>query len=309
MDHREIRNKIELFKEHESEARQIYFKNRTPNALNETDRISDLNYLKSLESSFILFSPSKNGTTSLFKTLSKEDYELFYDGNGAIDLSSKLKNISLIEKKGLLIDEGNFSIVGGLKGELDLDQLLDLYIEASKHKKIGIRLHPPVQVYDMSFDSDFRGDSRISRVKNYVKKKHKKIGIRLHPPVQVYDMSFDSDFRVDSKISRVKNYVKKEHVQKLIDNGFIFYYMFNISYEEFNQGIKQRYGSFANTIPDQIIKDAVREYGFIKGSMHYVNESFALFQIEPKAKFEPDEMRKHLTIKYTVDFNRINLMP
>lgn len=126
-------------------AKKIYSINSKPQHFNHTDRIKDLNALNELDSSFILYSITKNGTTTLLKQFSQQNNfeytsedEIDSRGN---DLIPKLNKINAIPNAGLIVDEGSISFEKAFKEELNLTDLLNSYIEASKQKKIGIRVH------------------------------------------------------------------------------------------------------------------------------------------------------------------------
>lgn len=112
-----------------------------------SDRKSDLQRLASIESSFILLSMGRNGTSTLFKNLSTVK-----NGN-VIHYSSSFENInSKIESQDkplILIDEALYSY-----NHYDSKEVNEFYVDLSRQKQVGLRIHPKTDTKNLKYLRD-----------------------------------------------------------------------------------------------------------------------------------------------------------
>ncbi len=126
----------------------VYYYFATAYPKQKTDRISDLTYLLALEASFCLFSPYRNGTTTLLRDFTQQKNGIYFDAQSlGVDSLSKLEALLEDGVNPLVIDEGTvlFSLVP------QTSALPVLYTHA-RRRQIGIRFHPE----KYSLTDDFR---------------------------------------------------------------------------------------------------------------------------------------------------------
>lgn len=117
------------------EARMVYQSLVTLRPKQKTSRIKDFSRLSKLEKSFLLVSPRRNGTTTLFKELVRSKDGIYFDGH---DSDHTPERILATPQNLILIDEFN-AFAEYRFGELS--QVFDYIKRLSQNKQVGLRVH------------------------------------------------------------------------------------------------------------------------------------------------------------------------
>ncbi len=110
----------------------------------KTDRISDLERISAIDSSFCIYSVGRNGITTLLKDFTARQHGLFVDCMGLLSGAemNTLEHLARSEDKVVALDETE-----SLFGRLGYEKAMDSIQAISRRKRVVLRLHPSAEQY------------------------------------------------------------------------------------------------------------------------------------------------------------------
>lgn len=154
-----------------------YFQQLLP--VRTTDRKSDLEKLSQIERPFILHSVPRNGTTSLLTSLAQIKNGTYFDCHGFLSFKECKKHSKTCES-GLIIYDEAITYLGKRCPEGP-----SFFIEASKEKQIGLRVHPNIEkeVLNRLISNGFElfrlEQMSLEEYQNLIDSKFREIGIKI----------------------------------------------------------------------------------------------------------------------------------